>query len=117
MTARLAEKEGFAALVLRLRAEGISDLDLLTAVEQTQRSQFVPSQFADDAYSSRTIPIECGSFLEGIDFAVRILHHLKLKPGQRVLEIGTGSGFTAAVMGRMAERVLSIDRYKTLTTA
>ncbi|MGO6899928.1 protein-L-isoaspartate(D-aspartate) O-methyltransferase, partial [Rhizobium ruizarguesonis] len=73
--------------------------------------------FADDAYSSRTIPIECGSFLEGIDFAVRILHHLKLKPGQRVLEIGTGSGFTAAVMGRMAERVLSIDRYKTLTTA
>ena len=117
MTARLAEKEGFAALVLRLRAEGISDLDLLTAVEQTQRSQFVPPQFADDAYSSRTIPIECGSFLEGIDFAVRILHHLKLKPGQRVLEIGTGSGFTAAVMGRMAERVLSIDRYKTLTTA
>ncbi|UIK19499.1 protein-L-isoaspartate(D-aspartate) O-methyltransferase [Rhizobium leguminosarum] len=117
MTARLAEKEGFAALVLRLRVEGISDLDLLTAVEQTQRSLFVPPQFADDAYSSRTIPIECGSFLEGIDFAVRILHHLKLKPGQRVLEIGTGSGFTAAVMGRLAERVLSIDRYKTLTSA
>ncbi|MBY5825605.1 protein-L-isoaspartate(D-aspartate) O-methyltransferase [Rhizobium leguminosarum] len=117
MTARLAEKEGFAALVLRLRAEGISDLDLLTAVEQTQRSLFVPPQFADDAYSSRTIPIECGSFLEGIDFAVRILHHLKLKPGQRVLEVGTGSGFTAAVMGRLAERVLSIDRYKTLTSA
>ncbi|MBY3255633.1 protein-L-isoaspartate(D-aspartate) O-methyltransferase [Rhizobium laguerreae] len=117
MTARLAEKEGFAALVLRLRAEGISDLDLLTAVEQTQRSLFVPPQFADDAYSSRTIPIECGSFLEGIDFAVRILHHLKLRPGQRVLEIGTGSGFTAAVMGRLAERVLSIERYKTLTSA
>ncbi|ANK91352.1 MULTISPECIES: protein-L-isoaspartate(D-aspartate) O-methyltransferase [Rhizobium] len=117
MTARLAEKEGFAALVLRLRAEGISDLDLLTAVEQTQRSLFVPAQFADDAYSSRTIPIECGSFLEGVDFAVRILHHLKLKPGQRVLEIGTGSGFTAAVMGRLAERVLSIDRYKSLTSA
>ncbi|MBB4238059.1 protein-L-isoaspartate(D-aspartate) O-methyltransferase [Rhizobium esperanzae] len=117
MTARLAEKEGFAALVLRLRAAGISDLDLLTAVEQTQRSLFVPPQFADDAYSSRTIPIECGSFLEGVDFVVRILHHLKVKPGQRVLEIGTGSGFTAAVIGRMAERVLSIDRYKTLTSA
>ncbi|ARM88213.1 protein-L-isoaspartate O-methyltransferase [Rhizobium sp. CIAT894] len=117
MTARLAEKEGFAALVLRLRAAGISDLDLLTAVEQTQRSLFVPPQFADDAYSSRTIPIECGSFLEGVDFVVRILHHLKVRPGQRVLEIGTGSGFTAAVIGRMAERVLSIDRYRTLTSA
>lgn len=114
MSSRLVEKEGFAALVLRLRAEGISDIDLLTAVEQTPRSLFVPPQFADDAYSTRTIPIECGSFLEGVDTAVRILHHLKVKPGQRVLEVGTGSGFMAAVMGRMAERVLTIDRYKTL---
>ncbi|WP_454849241.1 protein-L-isoaspartate(D-aspartate) O-methyltransferase [Rhizobium binxianense] len=117
MTAKLAEKEGFAALVLRLRAEGISDIDLLTAVEQTPRSLFVPPQFADEAYSSRTIPIDCGSFLEGVDFAVRLLHHLRIKPGQRVLEIGTGSGFTAAVIGRIAERVLTVDRYKTLTAA
>jgi len=116
LTARLVEKEGFAALVLRLRAEGVSDLDLLTAVEQTPRSLFVPPQFAEQAYSSHTIPIECGSFLEGVDLAVRILHHLKIKPGQRVLEVGTGSGFMSAVMARMAERVLTIDRYKTLTT-
>jgi protein-L-isoaspartate(D-aspartate) O-methyltransferase len=117
LTAKLAEKEGFAALVLRLRAEGISDIDLLTAVEQTPRSLFVPPQFAGEAYSSRTIPIDCGSFLEGIDFAVRLLHHLRIKPGQRVLEVGTGSGFTAAVIGRIAERVLTVDRYKTLTAA
>ncbi|WP_028747405.1 protein-L-isoaspartate(D-aspartate) O-methyltransferase [Rhizobium mesoamericanum] len=117
MTARLVEKEGFAALVLRLRAEGVSDLDLLTAVEQTPRSLFVPPQFAEQAYSSRTIPIECGSFIEGVDFAVRVLHHLKIKPGQRVLEVGTGSGFMSAVMARMAERVLTIDRYKTLTAS
>jgi protein-L-isoaspartate(D-aspartate) O-methyltransferase len=114
LTSQLVEKEGFAALVLRLRAQGISDIDLLTAVEQTPRSRFVPAQFADEAYSTRTIPIECGSFLEGVDLAVRILHHLKVKPGQRVLEVGTGSGFMAAVMGRIAERVLTIDRYKTL---
>ncbi|QFY59950.1 protein-L-isoaspartate(D-aspartate) O-methyltransferase [Rhizobium grahamii] len=116
MTTRLVEKEGFAALVLRLRAEGVSDIDLLTAVEQTPRSVFVPPQFADHAYSSRTIPIECGSFLEGVDLAVKILHALKIKPGQRVLEVGTGSGFMTAVIARMAERVLTIDRYKTLTT-
>ena len=59
---RLVEKEGFAALVLRLRAEGISDIDLLTAVEQTPRSLFVPPQFVEEAYSSRTIPIDCGAF-------------------------------------------------------
>ncbi len=112
----MVEKEGFAALVLRLRAEGISDLDLLTAVEQTPRSQFVPAQYSEAAYSSRTVPIDCGSFMEGADLAVRILARLQVKPGQRVLEIGTGSGFMTAVMGRMAERVLSVERYKTLVT-
>lgn len=115
MTTRLLEKEGFAAVVLRLRAEGISDLDVLTAVEQTSRSLFVPPQAQEDAYSSRTIPIECGSFMESIDLVIRTLHHLKVKPGHRVLEVGTGSGFTAAVMARMAERVLTVDRYRTLT--
>lgn len=113
----MVEKEGFAALVLRLRAEGISDLDLLTAVEQTPRSQFVPAPLAEEAYSSRTIPIDCGAFMEGADLAVRLLHRLQVKPGHRVLEIGTGSGFTAAVMGRIAERVTTVERYRTLVTA
>ena len=114
MKTGMVEKEGFAALVLRLRAEGISNLDLLTAVEQTPRSQFVPAALAAEAYSSRTIPIDCGAFMEGADLAVRLLHRLQVKPGHRVLEIGTGSGFMAAVMGRIAERVLSVERYKTL---
>jgi len=112
----MVEKEGFAALVLRLRSEGISDLYLLTPVEQTPRSHFVPPPLAQDAYSSRTVPIECGSFMEGADLAVRLLQRLQVKPGHRVLEIGTGSGFTAAVMGRIAERVLSVERYRTLAT-
>jgi protein-L-isoaspartate(D-aspartate) O-methyltransferase len=110
----MVEKEGFAALVLRLRAEGISDIDLLTAVEQTPRSLFVPPQFSADAYSSRTIPIECGAFMEGADIAVKLLARIQAKPGQRILEVGTGSGFITAVLGRLAERVVSLDRYKTL---
>nr|WP_117195649.1 protein-L-isoaspartate(D-aspartate) O-methyltransferase [Rhizobium terrae] len=116
MKSGMVEKEGFAALVLRLRSEGISDLDLLTAVEQTPRSQFVPAPLADEAYSSRTIPIDCGSFMEGADLVVRLLHRLQVKPGHRVLEVGTGSGFTAAVMARTAERVLTVERYRTLVT-
>ena len=114
MRSALVEREGFAALVLRLRAEGITDLDLLTAVEQTHRSSFVPPEFAQNAYSSRSIPIECGQFMEGADLAVRLLSLLQVKPGHRVLEIGTGSGFATAVLGRLAERVISIERYKTL---
>lgn len=112
----MVEKEGFAALALRLRGQGIKDIELLTAVEQTPRTLFVPPQFAGDAYSSRLLPIDCGAFVEGVDLAVRLLHLLNLKSGQRVLEIGTGSGFTAAVMGRLTERVLTVDRYRTLVS-
>ncbi|MEX3009201.1 protein-L-isoaspartate(D-aspartate) O-methyltransferase [Hoeflea sp. TYP-13] len=115
MNGGLNEKEGFAALVLRLRAEGISDKQLLMAVENTPRSLFTPPAYADAAYSRRTVPIDCGEFMEGADLSLKMLHHLLLQPGQRVLEIGTGSGFTAAVMSRIAERVVTVDRYKTLS--
>jgi protein-L-isoaspartate(D-aspartate) O-methyltransferase len=110
----LIEKEGFAALVLRLRSEGISDLDLLTAVEKIPRSKFIPAPFQASAYSSRSIPIECGAFMEGADQVVRILSKLQLKPGLRVLEIGTGSGYMTAVLSKRAERVVSVERYKRL---
>jgi len=109
-------REGFAALCLRLRGRGITANDLLNAVEQTPRHLFAPAEHAAAAWSSRTIPIECGAFMEGVDLAAELVDALKLKPSHRVLEIGTGSGFTAAVMARLAERVLTIDRYKTLVT-
>jgi protein-L-isoaspartate(D-aspartate) O-methyltransferase len=110
----VSSKEGFAALCLRLRAKGVTSSELLNAIEQTPRHLFVPSDFISSAWSSRTLPIECGAVMEGADLAAVLIDLLKLKPSHRVLEIGTGSGFTAAVMGRMAERVLTIDRYRTL---
>lgn len=116
MNGRLIEKEGLAALVLRLRGDGMQDKQLLTAVEQTPRTLFTPAAFADAAYSRRIVPIECGAFMEGADLAVQMLYLLMVRQGQRVLEIGTGSGFTAAVMARIAERVITLDRYKTLVT-
>jgi protein-L-isoaspartate(D-aspartate) O-methyltransferase len=104
-------------MALRLRSAGVVNHDLLKAVEQTPRAYFTPPQYQDDVYSKRLIPLDCGSFMEGCDFAVRLLHCLNIKPGQRILEVGTGSGFTAAVMGRIAERVLTIERYQTLVVA
>lgn len=109
-------KEGFAALCLRLRAKGIVNADLLNAVEQTPRHFFVPTEHIAHAWTSRTLPIECGAIMEGVDLAVEIIDRMKLKASHRVLEIGTGSGFTAAVLGRLTERVLTVDRYKTLVT-
>lgn len=117
MNAGLAEKEGFASLVLRLRRDGLQDKRLLTAVEQTPRTHFVPPAFSSAAYSPRLVPIDCGAFMEGADLAVQMIYLLMVREGQRVLEIGTGSGFTAAVMGRLADRVFTLDRYRTLVAA
>ena len=116
MNARLLEKEGFAALVLRLRAEGVGDRALLTALEATPRSLFVPPAYTDLAYGRRLLPIDCGAFMEGADLAVRLIDLLGVQPADRVLEIGTGSGFMTAVLARMCERVVSVERYKTLLT-
>lgn len=115
VNARLMEKEGFFGLILRLRAEGIANKALLTAMEQTPRSLFLSAAYADSAYSDRLVPIDCGGFAEGADLVARILSLADIQPGQRVLDVGTGSGFLAAIAARLSERVLTIDRYKTLT--
>ncbi|MBU4530706.1 MAG: protein-L-isoaspartate(D-aspartate) O-methyltransferase [Hoeflea sp.] len=114
MNVRLLEKEGFAGLFLRLRAEGIADKALLTALEQTPRTLFVSAAHADAAYQDRLVPIDCGSFAESADLVARMIALLQIEPGHRFLDIGTGSGFLAAVAARLAERVVTIDRYKTL---
>ncbi|KGF70257.1 protein-L-isoaspartate O-methyltransferase [Hoeflea sp. BAL378] len=114
MNVRLLEKEGFASLYLRLRAEGLADKALLTALEQTPRTLFVSAAYADAAYQDRLLPIDCGGFAESADLVARLLSALAIEPGQRMLDVGTGSGFLAAVAARMVERVVTVDRYKTL---
>lgn len=114
MNARLAEKEGFAGLFLRLRAEGVADKALLTALEQTPRTLFLSAAYSDAAYQDRLVPIDCGGFAESADLVARLISALSIEPGHRVLDLGTGSGFLAAVAARMAERVMTVDRYKTL---
>lgn len=114
MTMDEAERERFAAFLLRMRAAGLDRRDLIAAIEATPRNAFVPAQWRADAWSDRSVPIECGETVEGIDLQMRALAALELEPGCRVLEIGTGSGFTAAVMARLSARVLTLERFRTL---
>ena len=109
------ERERFAAFLLRMRGGGLDRRELMAAVEATPRSGFVPPQWGADAWDERSIPIECGEAIEGLDLQMRVLAALDLQPDSRVLEIGTGSGFTAAVMARLAARVLTLERFRTLT--
>ncbi len=115
MTVDLEDREGFAAFLLRLRGKGIVAKSLIAAFESTPRRAFVPGQWQDVAWAEGMIPIECGEAIEGADLQAAALAGLSLEPGHRVLEIGTGSGYTAAVMSRLAARVFTVERYKTLT--
>ena len=109
-----AAQEAFAAFLLRLRSAGIASRELLAAFEATPRRDFVPADWRDAAWSSRMIPIECGEAIEGADLQAMVIDALGIEPGNRVLEIGTGSGYTAAVMAHLAGKVSTVERYRTL---
>lgn len=114
MKPALSDREGFAAFVLRMRSQGITDQRLLSAFEATPRMAFVNGSLGNIAYGQGMLPIECGEFMESLDLQAQVLKALELEPNHRVLEIGTGTGFSAAVLGRLAGRVLTLERYKTL---
>ncbi|AZO12494.1 MULTISPECIES: protein-L-isoaspartate(D-aspartate) O-methyltransferase [unclassified Mesorhizobium] len=115
MNMALDDREGFAAFLLRLRGRGTAPKPLVAAFEATPRRGFLSAQFHSIAWSEGMLPIDCGEAIEGADLQAAVLAALAIEPGNRVLEIGTGSGYTAAVMSRLAARVVTIDRYKTLT--
>lgn len=107
--------EAFASFLLRLRGKGIVAKELISAFEATPRHAFVPDRWRGAVWSDGMIPIECGEAVEAPDLQAQIIAALAIEPGHRVLEVGTGSGFSAAVMARLAARVLTVERYKTLT--
>lgn len=111
------DREGFAAFLLRMRATGIDDMPLFEAIEATPRRRFIDPQHHAAAWSGRTIPIDCGEVLEGLDRQALALSSLQLEADHRVLEIGTGSGYTAAVMGLIAKRVYTVERFSRLHSA
>ena len=114
MTLASDEREGFAAFLLRLRGKGTAPKALIAAFEATPRAGFVSGHYHAVAWSERMLPIECGEALEGADVQAAVIAALAIEPGSRVLEISTGSGYTAAVMARLAGRGVTIDRYRTL---
>jgi len=109
-----SRQEAMARLLLRLRAKGMDDGVLFSALGRTPREVFVAAIDADLAYSNRVIPIACGEYIERLDEQIAIITALKLGKKHRVLEIGTGSGFSAALMGQMGGQVVTIERYQTL---
>ncbi|WP_332066127.1 protein-L-isoaspartate(D-aspartate) O-methyltransferase [Bartonella sp. CB189] len=107
-------REELAGLVLKMRSRGVDDIRFFAAFEKIPRQQFVPSAWLNSAYDNKVIPIECGEYIERLEEQLMILSALSLKKQHRVLEIGTGSGFCTAIMACLSDRVITVDRYKTL---
>lgn len=103
--------------MLTLRRRGITDQRVLRAMDQVPREHFVGDEFFDLAYADQALPIECGQTISQPYVVAYMTEQLDVAPHHRVLEIGTGSGYQAAILSRIAREVVSIERYRTLAEA
>lgn len=103
-----------ASLILDLRSHGLREPNLLGAFEKTPRAAFVPHHPPGLHYKPFALPIDCGQEATSAQAIARLLAMLDIRPGHRVLDIGTGSGFQAAVLARAGCHVVTIERFRTL---
>ena len=104
-------------LIMRLRRAGISDTNVLSAIERIPREAFVPDSFLDQAYEDRTLPIGHGQTLSQPRVVALMTQALEIDRRIKVLEIGTGSGYQAAVLSRLCRRLYTIERHRELQRA
>ncbi len=99
---------------LTLRRRGISDQAVLRAMEEIPREMFVAAADRADAYRDSALGIACGQTISQPFVVAYMTEQLQLQKPHRVLEIGTGSGYQAAILSRLCRQVLTVERYRTL---
>ncbi|MBR1086124.1 protein-L-isoaspartate(D-aspartate) O-methyltransferase [Bradyrhizobium manausense] len=102
---------------LTLRRRGISDQAVLRTMEEVPREKFVEASDRDGAYRDSALPIACGQTISQPFVVAYMTEQLQLQKQHRVLEIGTGSGYQAAVLSKLAREVLTVERYRKLADA
>ena len=98
----------------QLARRGISNIPLLAAMRDVPRELFVPEGVRDFAYEDGPLPIEAGQTISQPYIVALMIEAAQVEPGDRVLEIGAGSGYAAAVLGRIASEVIAIERHAEL---
>lgn len=101
-------------LIMELRKQGITDSKVLGAIERVPREAFVPETFRDQAYENTALPIGSGQTISQPAVVAFMTQELKVGDRMKVLEIGTGSGYQAAVLAKLCRRLYSIERHREL---
>lgn len=108
------DAEAKMQFVYAIRSKGVTDSKVLTAMENVDRAEFVKGIFKDRAYEDMPLPISCGQTISQPSIVGIMTQALDLQPRDKVLEVGTGSGYQAAILARLVRRVYTVDRYKRL---
>ncbi len=108
------EAERKMQFLFALRSKGVTHTRVLSAMEKIDRGLFVRGLFAERAYEDMPLPIACGQTISQPSVVGLMTQALDLNPRHKVLEVGTGSGYQAAVLSQLARRVYTVERHKTL---
>lgn len=101
----------------QLRARGVTDPAVLAAFAAVPREQFVPAAYAEEAYRDEPLPIGEGQTISQPYVVGVMVEALEVQPGDRVLEVGAGSGYAAAVLAELGARVVAVERRSVLAAA
>jgi protein-L-isoaspartate(D-aspartate) O-methyltransferase len=111
------DRVGRMEFLLTLRRRGITNAVVLRAMDEVPREYFVPAEQVGAAYADQALPIACGQTISQPYVVAYMTEKLDLEPQHRVLEVGTGSGYQAAILSRIVREVVTIERYRTLAEA
>jgi len=109
-----SEAERKMQFLYALRSKGVTDKSVLSAMEQVDRGPFIRGLFSDRAYEDMPLPIACGQTISQPSVVGLMSQALQVSPRDKVLEVGTGSGYQAAILAKLARRVYTVDRHRRL---
>ena len=112
-----SEAERKMQFLFALRSKGVTDTRVLESMEKIDRGAFIRGIFSERSYEDMPLPISCGQTISQPSVVGLMTQALDVQPRNKVLEVGTGSGYQAAILSQLARRVYTVDRYRRLVIA
>jgi len=106
--------EQIMRFIYTLRSKGVTDANVLRAMERIDRAVFLRGVFSERAYEDTPLPIACGQTISQPSVVALMTEALEVTSRDKVLEVGTGSGYQAAILSQLARRVYTVERHRTL---